>query len=250
MRKISYWAKRNPWKARIIIIVSHILLLLLAWYTGSALYAFKIILPGTLFLIFILYYLSAVFIYPTKNKKKFFSQRWHYVHQKACDFSLAAAAFGMMVCVANDPEKYIPNINEALGVAVIRPNTKNEKPTAAQILESLKTRNKSTLTREEKRILRQEFKIQMKKYVVANIRGNKTDGSDAGIIILAIVAALGLAYLVGVLACNLSCNGNDGAAILVVILGTAAIGLGLYFLIRGLKRKRERGNALTPAAST
>jgi hypothetical protein len=114
-----------------------------------------------------------------------------------------------------------------------------EKPTAAQILESLKYRDKSSLTKEEKRILKKEFSIQLKKYTLAKFNGDKAAQSNAGAVILAIVLALGLLYLVGAAACSLSCNGNDAAAILVGLFGTAAIIIGLIFFIKGLQKKQN-----------
>jgi peptidoglycan biosynthesis protein MviN/MurJ (putative lipid II flippase) len=246
MRKLSYWAKRNPWKSRIIIIVSHLLLMLLGWYTGTSFFAMDISLPAYLFVFFILYYLAAVFIYPSKDEKKRNNRKWIYIKQKACDFSLAAAAYGMMVCISNQPGIFFNNFQKVSGSLIINPSPVKVKPTAAEILESLKYRDKSKLTHEEKRILKKEFKVQLKNYVVAKLKGNKEGGDQTFLIILAIVAALGIAYLLAALSCTLSCNGNEGAAVLVVILGIIAIGLGLYFVIKainkGAKNKPEPKN--------
>jgi small neutral amino acid transporter SnatA (MarC family) len=247
MRKLSFWAKRNPWKSRIIITVSHLLLMLLGWYTGKAIFAMNISLPAYLLVFFILYYLAAVFIYPSKEEKKRSNGRWIYIKQKACDFSLAAAAYGMMICISNQPDSFLKNFQTVSGSLIITSSPAEGKPTAAEILESLKCRDKSTLTHEEKRILKKEFKVQLKNYVVAKLKGNKAEGNKSLLIILAIIAAVGIVYLVAALACSLSCNGNEGAAILVLILGIAAIALGLYFVIRainrGSKKKTEPKNS-------
>jgi hypothetical protein len=240
MRRLSYWAKRNPWKSRIIIIISHLLLMLLGWYTGTAFFAMDISLPAYLLVFFILYYIAAVFMYPSKEEKKLRNGRWLYIKQKACDFSLAAAAYGMMVCISNKPGGFFQNFQTVSGSSIIKSSPLKEKPTATEILESLKYRDKSTLTHEEKRILKKEFKVQLKNYVVAKLKGNKGEGDNALLIILAIIAALGIVYLVAALSCSLSCNGNEGAAILVVILGIAAIGLGLYFVIRAINRGSKK----------
>ena len=236
MRKLSFWAKRNPWKSRIIITISHLLLMLLGWYTGTAIFAMDISLPVYLLVFFILFYLAAVFVYPSKEEKKRNNRRWIYIKQKACDLSLAVAAYGMMVCISNQPGAFFKNFQTVSGSLILPSSSWEGKPTAAAILESLKYRDKSTLTREEKRILKKEFKVQLKNFVVAELKGHKDEGGKTWLIILSIVAALGIAYLVGALACSLSCNGNDGAAILVIVLGSAAIGVGLYFLIKAIKR--------------
>lgn len=240
MKKLSYWAALNPWKARIIIVCSHLLILFLGWYTGSALSQMNILLPGILLLAFILYYFISAFIYPAKKEKRKLGPKWYYIKQKICDFSLAASAWGMIICIANNKNVQLGYFNLASGSSIETTISKIEKPTAAGILESLKSRDKSTLTGTEKRILRKEFTVQIKKYAIATIKGDKAAQNHAGAIILAIVLAVGLLSLVGVLACNLSCNGNDGAAILVGILGTAAVVIGLIFFIRSLQRKQEK----------
>jgi hypothetical protein len=236
MRKLSYWAKQNPWKSRIIIVTSHILLLLLGWFTGTLLSEAGISLPGILLLFFILYYLAAVFFYPAKKDKAAIGSYHYYIKQKASDFSLAAAAWGMIICIANNknaPNEYFQNsLASSIETVIVK-----AKPTAAEILESLKYRDKSTLTKEEKRILKKEFRLQLKKYAVAKVTGDKKAGDDAGLIILAIVVAIGLLGLVGALACSISCNGSSGAAIIVALLGIAAVVVGLVAVIRSIKRK-------------
>jgi hypothetical protein len=249
MRKLSYWGKMNPRKTHIIIVISHILLLLLGWYTGTLLSEAGISLPGILLLFFILYYLAAVFFYPAKNEKTSIGSYRFYIKQKACDLSLAAAAWGMIICIANNksaPYEYFQNsLASTIETVIVK-----EKPTASEILESLKYRDKSTLTKEEKRILKKEFRVQLKKYAVAKVTGDKKAGDNAGLIILAIVGALGLLILVGALACNISCNGGTGGAIAVALLGTAAVVIGLIAVIRSIKRKSQTGKGTTTDKST
>jgi cbb3-type cytochrome oxidase subunit 3 len=241
MKNLSYWAATNPWKARIIIAVSHILILFLGWYTGAALNEMEIFLPAVFLLVlFILLYLITVFVYPSKQEKQVLGSKKFYIKQKLCDFSLTACAWVMIACIANDKKMRTGFFNYASASSIETIITKNAKPTAAEILESLKYRDKSTLTKEEKRILRKEFNVQLKKYVKAKITGNSKAGDEAGLIILSIVLALGLLYLVGALACTLSCNGSDAAAIVVALLGTAAIVIGLIFVIRGIKKKQRK----------
>lgn len=238
MKKLSYWAKQNKWKARLIIIAAHLLLIVLALFTGKKFLSIGIELPGFMLYLFLFVYLAAVFTYPSVKKtvqKKYGS---YYFKQKACDFMLAASTFGMILVLAGN--KSLPaQLLQPLAGSTVSISTAENK-TAAEILASLKYRDKSTLTRSEKRILKQEFKNQLKIYAAAKLSGNKKASGDAGLIILAIVAALGLLYLVAALSCTLSCNGSDGAAVAVVLLGTAAIVLGLIFVIRSINRKSRR----------
>jgi hypothetical protein len=92
--------------------------------------------------------------------------------------------------------------------------------------------------------------VQLKKYAVAKVTGDKKAGDNAGLIILAIVGALGLLILVGALACNISCNGGTGGAIAVALLGTAAVVIGLIAVIRSIKRKSQTGKGTTTDKST
>jgi hypothetical protein len=250
MRKLSVWAKRHPWSARVIIILSHILLLLLAWYTGSTLINLNVFLPGLLLFAFMVVYLSAVLFYPSKSEKHFLSKQLFYIKQKACDFSLAAASYGMVVCLANKGNGMNYIFQPAFGIEVLNTTGKKERPSAAEILESLKCRDKSTLTREEKRILKKEFRLQLKNYAVAKLTGNKDKATDAGLVILAIVAAVGLWFLLAALACNIACNGMEGAAVIVLILGTAGIIIGLIAVIRAITRGSKKKLEKKPHPNT
>jgi cadmium resistance protein CadD (predicted permease) len=239
MRKISYWAKRNPRNARVIIIISHVLILLLAWYTGTKFINVEIFLPGYLLLVFIILYGVAVIVYPRKKERNFFNRRFFYIKQKTCNFFLAFAAYGMIICIANGNVRN-QIVQPAFGITAASTVIDKIKPTAAEILASLKYRDKKTLSREEKRILKKEFRLQLKNYVIAKVTGNKRDGEEAGLILLSIVGALGLLFLVTALACNLSCNGYDGAAAIVGILGVAGIIIGLIVVIKAINRKAKK----------
>ena len=240
MKHLSIWAKKNPRKARLIIIVSHVLILLLAWFTGSNISGLSETLPGYLKIIFVLVFIIAAFSYPVKKDLSIAKSGFSYAKQKTCDFLLALSTFGMVTGIAASGEVSFGSLSPLYANTPSAINSNKKDPTAEQILASLKYRDKSTLTRLEKRILKAEFKKQLKIWTLAKISGNKEEGGNAGLLILAIVGAVGLFYLVAALSCSLSCNGSDAAAIVVLILGTAAIVLGLLAVIRSLKRKRKR----------
>jgi threonine/homoserine/homoserine lactone efflux protein len=75
-------------------------------------------------------------------------------------------------------------------------------------------------------------------YAKAKVTNDKQGGDRAVAIILACIAAVGLLFLVSMLACSLACNGSDAAAVAVMVLGTAAIVFGLIAVIRGTRRKK------------
>ena len=235
MKQLSLWAKKNPRKARLIIIVSHLLIVLLAWFTGSEISGLSDELPAYLKMIFVLVFIIAAFSYPVKKTMPGYS----YAKQKACDFLLALSTFGMVTGIAASGEITFGSLSPLYASTPSAINNKKD-PTAEQILASLKHRDKSSLTRAEKRILKAEFKKQLKIWTLAKISGNKEEGDKAGLLILAIVGAVGLFFLVAALSCSLACNGSDAASIVVLLLGTAAIVLGLLAVIRSINRKKRQ----------
>ena len=79
------------------------------------------------------------------------------------------------------------------------------------------------------------------------MKGNKDGDAKAGLIIVTIIAALGLLYLVAALACSLSCNGSDAAAVVVLILGLAAIIWGTIAVINRISRGPKKKKKESPA---
>src|SRR6185312_6384848 len=92
--------------ARIIIVVSFILLNALAFITGHFLNELGIVfLPGFLFVFFFVF-LIAVIAYPSKIRKQVKPKSSAYYRwQKSCDLVLVASTFCMIVCLSNQPER-------------------------------------------------------------------------------------------------------------------------------------------------
>ena len=237
MRKLSLWGKNNPWKARLIIIFSHIILFLLACFTGNELSSAGINLPGYLkYLIVFISFLTLI-AYPSAKNKSTYKIVSYYTRQKICDFLFALSTFGMVVCLTAPGENISAFFSDIRASTLPSIEKGKIKPTAAEILASLEQRDKSTLTHSEKRILKKEFKKQIGIYIKAKITGDKEESGHAGLIILAIIGALGLFLVVSALACSLGCNGSGTGAIAVFVLGTAAIVFGLLAVIRAIERK-------------
>ena len=239
MRKISLWAKHHRPQAVGFLVLLKLTLALLAFYLGSSLADVNIKLSFSVFFVALVVLLIAAILYPTGKKRSNVSGNVFYKWQKSCDFIVAASSFTMIVTLANT--NFATPINSAVNAATV---IASPDPTAEEILASLKHRDKSTLTKKEKRILKDEFKKQVKVYAVAKLKGHTSDAAKAGLIVLTIIGALGLLYLVAALACSLSCNGSDAAAVIVGILGLALVVWGSVALIRrivrGPKQKRHR----------
>ena len=235
MRIFAIWAKNNPWKARISIILLHFLMGFLAYYLSKELP--ESIYREDIFLyITIIVFLIVALIYPRSKESARSNSGRSFIFRKACDLAVATCSFCALLCFNG---KYINTSNFSQQIHATSPtsNLANPKdPTAEQILASLKFRDKSTLTRKEKRILKHEFKKQIKIYAKQKILGKKEASNKTLYIILAIVGAVGVLYLVAALSCSLSCNGMEAASIIVLILGLVGVGLALYFIIRRISR--------------
>jgi len=234
MKKISIWANAHVIPARILLIISKIILAILGYIFGQQLLSMDIILPDATAWIFFFVLAAVVIIYPRKSE----GRKHSYIIRKSCDLIMAAGTFVCIATICNNnffEQRYTAsNASTTIEASPIK------NPTAAEILESLKHRDKSTLTRKEKRILKQEFKVQLKKYVVAKVTGKKRDAEDTLLIMLTIIGALGLLYLVAALACGLSCNGADAAAVVVIILGVGAVVWGTIAVINKISRKHSK----------
>ena len=243
MLKLSRWARLNPWKARLIVVLSHILLVLISIETGSRLQEAGIKVPAIIIYTALGVYILSVMFYPVfKGDSHLF-----YKQRKPMDFLLVFSACVMIAGTVSNPGLSQINLSSS-NAAEIKIQPGKHDPRATEILASLEHRDKHSLTRSEKKILRKEFKFQLKEYIGGKLSGNQQRAENAGLILLAIVGALGLFYLVLSLSCSLSCNGNDGAALAVALLGGAAIAVGLIFIIRGIRRKniREKTSHLKP----
>ncbi len=211
-RKISYWAKNNARKARLLIAVIKLSLVLIACYLGITLNGMGIFLPAnTILPVLGLLVLTAALFYP--------SGQTNYTRQKICDFTLAACSFIMFVTVTSTQENSISSPSRIYGRSIMV----SHPPTAEEILKSLPGRDKSSLTRVEKRILKKEFSRQLKIFTKATIKGDSQKAGEAWKIILLIIGVLGLLLLLSALVCTLSCNGSAAGAIVVAILGLAGV---------------------------
>lgn len=225
MKNISYWASCHVKTARLLIICIKFLIAATAYYTGITLYKMQIILPANIiYSISFFVLLIVIAAYPSKRKTAA-AKKNIYIKQKICDFILPLSSFLVIATIVNNSDVVFSS--GVYGSAVIK------HPTAQQILASGKT--KEALTGKEKRVLKKEFFKQLKNYAAATLSGDTDNAGKAWKIILAIIAAVGLLFLLAALVCSLSCGGSDALAILVGILGLAGIIWGLVALIKRIQ---------------
>jgi hypothetical protein len=233
MRTLSFWAKHHPLYARIIIIISRCLLLCIAYFLGTRLVQSGVELSPLWLCFFVVVFFITGAVYPREPSTK------NYAVRKRSDLIIACCSFLLMICVANDLNKPLPFYQTAQAVVPTDP-LPYKYSEAKKLLEQFEKGEKKKFSLKEKRIIRREFNYQLLQYAKAKISGRKTDAGQTALIILACIAAVGLLYLVAALACSLSCNGSDVAAVIVGILGTAAIIWGLIAVIRSINHKKPK----------
>ena len=152
MRQISLWAKQHKNSARFLVILIKITLVFMAYYAGSRLYQIDIHIPGMLLGITCTISICTAILYPSK-KNNLLSKDQLYVRQKSCDFILSACTFILIITIVNRGNTIKRSLLSTVYATVI----KRPRPKAEEILSSLNYRDKSSLTRVEKRVLKKEF---------------------------------------------------------------------------------------------
>ena len=218
MKKISFWAYHHLWAARLIIMLSWLLLTIMAAFLGDLLYS-----PSFSFSIITYYFLAAaslagVILYPQKKDKKKYKN--FYVLQKSCDAILAAATFLAIIVTSYEANRITHSfypVNAAMSVAKPSGNTVKIKPDdiSKKPLKSLRKSLKQNVTS-----LRAAYK-------------NTTRGGKIALVALSVFVAAILLLAVITFACNLSCSGSATAALLLGFGGAAVI---IFLLIRVIRR--------------
>lgn len=232
MRKLSVWAKHYGAYARIIIIISRILLILIAYFLAKQLPLFGLEVSPLWVYFFIAVFFIGGATYPSERSARNYSKR------KLSDLIVALSGFALTFCGFTQLNQPLSIYETAQGSALVNPSP-YKYAEAKRLLEQYQKGEKTKFSPKEKRIIKKEFKYQLIQYAKAKVTGNKANGEEAVLIILASIAAVGLLYLVLALSCTLACNGAEGAATALAILGTAAVIWGLIAVIRSIIRKRE-----------
>lgn len=241
MKKLSSWASHHKWPARIMLVVSLQLLNITGIITGVLLKDLGIFLPAFSFLIITIVFFSGLFFYPKKQEKHFYAPGSFYRRQKICDGLLAASAFCMFLCISNDRTPFKTYFAQYSAASASVPSSfKDSSHNAFRMMvsfaRSMKDENGKMLKwKERKKLLKEQVK-QIKQST------ELSSGAKTALTILCVLVAIGLIFLALSLACDLSCNGHDGAAVLVVVGGTALVIFLFIIAIRAIypgKRKKR-----------
>ncbi len=247
MKKISFWAKKHKPAARLIIILSFILLIVAGFMVGNFLNELKILIPTFCFVCIMTIYFLALLLYPSHYRKVTVSPNKFYRWQKTCDLVLAASAFLLMVYVSNDKFSTLQNFSIASASASSGSLPADSNRATYKSLQAFSVSLKNNQGEE----LKWKEKKKLLKEQVRAIK--KTEGISKGgkvlLIILSVIAAIGLFSIVASLSCSLSCSGSTAAAFVVGFGGTALIVLLLIKVIRSINKK-HRNSKPEEAVST
>ena len=218
MLAISFWASKNIVLARTLLVISHLLLTVLAVAIGLLLKNETITIDPIYGYTSILLFLFAFAAYPSKNKSIHFTKRYGY--QKIFDGLLALSTFLMLICFSNQSWNNTNTANAWMPKRISSVNTNSNEATTA--------------IPEAKIIPKKAVKKQWMNKVMDYLNASKsyTSGEKVIFTILAILGAAALLYLVAALACTISCNGAEGAAIAVAVVGVGAI---IFLFIKLMK---------------
>lgn len=240
MKKLSFWAKANPKTARLIIIFSWIAINIIGITLGKKLSDIDIYTGSNFIIISVIIYLIARIAYPTKkNNKTFVNRSNYYVWQKSCDIILSFSTFMMLIYIGNQligkntTENTKFNFTTANG-AIPRDSLKNSSDYHKKITALSSTiENKNLTWKEKRKELRKELKAVGKK-------NGKIDAEAAGLIFLLVLLGAALLLVVAFFACGISCSGDEGGAMMLLIFGGTGVIVGIGLLIRNVLRKRKK----------
>lgn len=239
MKQLSLWARNHKNPARLIIILSFIGLTITGLATGHLLSGLGVRISTAALWVSVTIYVAGLIFYPVRSfKENKGRSAFFYTRQKTCDGLLAASTFCMLVFFSNRPDqlfRYTSPLNATLPAPAELPrdSTLKTAKTIAAFSASLRDETgKSLKWKEKKKLLKEQIRAIKKDEGIS-------DGGKVGLIILSVAAAIGLLYLVAALACNLSCNGSEGAALVLMIGGTGLIVFLLVVAIRAITKKNK-----------
>jgi len=227
MKQLSLWGFRHKWTARVLIVLSYLLLNCLALVLGDILFSYDIQVSGFIVYALAAVYLTVFLVYPFRKHRKQYKN--YYRFQKTCDAILIATSFLLVISAAN--QRHTPNspFHFPAVQAVVPMDLQPAKVTALEkkskvksLVKSFKGKLSSTL---------QKIKAYYK---------SRSLGGQIALIFLAVVLAAALLYLVLALSCSIACAGSDGAAVLVAVLGTGLVVFAFVRALRGIRRKYRR----------
>lgn len=246
MKYLSKWASRHYWSARVILVLIHLLLAVLALTLGYLLATAGWSVSEEFLLVAAVSFLG-IFAYFLLSEKK----KTHYRFRKIRESIVLVS--GILLLTLTSVDLFHVESNQLLGAREQNGHyaqfvaLKKEAVDRAELRAEKKAAKKAN--RREKKIFRKQIKAKIREYLQSNA-GPKplSAGGAAGLILLTILGGLFLMTFSLALGCSTSCNGNEGLGTAILLLGVlGSIALMVLFIIKISKRRkatREAENAV------
>jgi hypothetical protein len=215
-QRLSYWAKENKWKARLILVAAKIGTAIVCLHAGRDLLSSGMVVPEHVRLIGAGIFASAASFYPIRNS---IGGSSNYLSRKLHDAALFTSGALLMIYAGNHYDVKIQQqefINAESHVSV--KSSESVFSFAHETIQVVKTKVKAPLQEPKK-------------------ERSKTD--KIILTCLVILGFMALTFGLGALACNISCGGSEAIAVAVFIAGSGVIIWGLIASIRAIHRPRR-----------
>ena len=270
LSQLSFWAKKHQIAARLLIAFSRIIMGYYAFYWGAILADIDKDFSNSVFLVSACVYLIGFIFYPRNKERRSFS----LTRQKVCDGLLVISSCAFWLAAGNYTVHWQPKAEtETAQIEVLQSAIgKNGKPLVYPSLEHSNVVKKVDKKREglfkKLKNIKIGFFKKLKARVMVKLALIKSayrqlDGEQIALLILASLAIIaGLGYLTLVLSCNLSCNGQEGAATAVALFGcaftvgavawmwTSAVKKNKYKTVEPMRKNKQPPNRTGAASST
>jgi len=231
-RNISFWTAMNPWKTRFMYAGIQIALGSSGFLLGKQLAENGIQFSDLSKDLLLGVFLTSSLLYPVRySTVKLFKHS--YLRQKAFDLALALSGFMLMVNAGNNPQ-WTSSLTSMI-------NLKGNEQSNVNMLNEHSQTPKQLVYYQDVNQLQVEEPVPQKR--------ERSLGMNILLTALAVLAGLGLAYLLAAAACGLACNGMEGLAYLVGIGGgLLLIGLAIWVIksIWHPKHKRRTNPSEVP----
>ena len=230
MKKLATWGTKNPIKTRIIITLCHITLISLSILLGIGLYLEDILVAKGLLLFLVIVFSVAYLLYPKRGiKEGWFKYSWS---RRVKHDVVMVLTYSCILTISVNQFAFRPMTAERAPVQV---SLMVAKPGITPVIFSkkeIKKGNKSLI-----RKYTTEIKQQLKS-LKAERKEQKGHQVPLKILLVLLVIAVAAVCFAGIgsLSCELSCAGQEGAAIIVAVVGTASIIILSVIAIRAIVR--------------
>jgi len=253
MKQLSYWAKRHPLQARVVIAVAHIFAMTLAFISGIWLYAcYDIAWPVWVFPIVLAFTAWVRSAYPARRPQSatLAAADRHYWRTRRTIAGATACAWLLILVLGNHAAQQSEQPDEAQRAISARsiPTAYSQMPllmTESSKPAQVKTTFKWLKTK-QKTLLKKQVRF-IRRHTTRGGEGSMDPVAQVLLTLLVFMVAAFLEVLVLILACNLSCSGQEAAALLVGLLGTGLIVWGMVAAIIAIWRKPE-GQDMPPGS--